>query len=83
MRLVPALLALLAAGHRAPSGDPSPFGVVVGVVGADESGNGGSDDGGSNDVVEGGGHNDGFRRNSVNVATCQDSNVVGSSGSYW
>ena len=26
--------------------------------------------------------NDGFKKNSVNVATCEDSNV-GSSGSYW
>ena len=26
---------------------------------------------------------DGFQRNSVNVASCADSNIVGSSGSYW
>ena len=26
---------------------------------------------------------DGFQRNSVNVAACADSNVFGSSGSFW
>ena len=29
------------------------------------------------------GANDGFKKNSVNVATCADSNLIGSSGSYW
>ena len=26
---------------------------------------------------------DGFQKNSVNVATCDDSNIIGSSGSFW
>ena len=66
--LAAVLITIAAAGDNVPSGVPS------------NDISGGGNDATPVAIAE---VDDGFKRNSVNVASCEDSNAIGSSGSYW